>query len=254
MSKATVEPSRFPAGPGYFCMKCLALAREAKRFYKFSKRIDEPKIECPVCTLMYVYTEDFSPEMFAEYLASVGCSFEIRDPAKQPADPGQGAGNQRGPDGPAPAATGEMISRAIGQAQAFVHFSLPVIPPALVGALKVASSQVPVRGITGEGGEDITPRPGEHTRNAMMGEIRRARKETGVWEPPPRSILVIDGLAAFTGGENLISGSPGGEDAGNEAIETVTDPDGIFSLHNKILSPLWAATSDLGEKIFMDPA
>ncbi len=251
MSKTNAEPSRFPAGPGYFCMKCLALAREAKRFYKFSKRIDEPKIECPVCTLMYVYTEVFSPEMFGEYLSSVGCSFEIRDPAKQAADLTQGAGSEHGPDGPVPAATGEAISRAIGRARAFVHFSLPLIPAALAGAMKVASSQVPVRGITGE---EITPPPGEHPRNAMMGEIRRARKDTGIWAPTTRSILVIDGLVAFTGGKDLIPGVQDGEDSGKEAIETVTDPDRIFSLHNKILSPLWAATSDLGEKIFMDPA
>jgi hypothetical protein len=253
MPAKKANPSQLPDAPRYFCRKCLALAREPGRFYKFSKRIDEPKIECPICTLMYVYTEDFSLEKFGDYLSAVGCFIEINDPGKQAADLEKIAQKLRDSEVSGPIDPSWVLSRAIGQAQAFVHFSSHRISPVILGALKLVALRVPVRGIIFEADEELNSNVREFSEKASMLTTKPPRGEIEGDNTPHRNILVIDGLLAFTGAEDLTPGRQHEENSGGDTIEAVTEVDRVISLHNKFFSPLWAKLSDLGEKIFMDP-
>lgn len=243
-----------PVAPRYLCKKCLALAKEAKRFYKFSKKIDEPKIECPICTLMYVYTEDFSIEMFGEYLSFVGCSIEMKDAGKQAGDLGAIARDLGDAEGFGPEEPSEVLSRAINRAQAFVHLFAHRINPAILGSLKKAALGVPVRVVLSKVDEDIAGEIDQLPGEGSMLTIKTLPPEAAGDVTPDRAIVVIDGLLAFTPAKDPPYREKKGGKGDVQDLVAITDVDRIISLHNRIFSPLWAKLSDVGEKIFMDPS
>jgi hypothetical protein len=245
-------PPPFPEHPRYFCKKCRALAREAKKFYKFSKKIDEPKIECPACGLTYIYTEDFSREEFGNYLADIGCSITIDDGDEHRARLLQWVKSIESAADPGPRNVADLLKELVPHARAFVHLTLSRLTPALFPMLAEMGKNVTVRVISAVATQDVLKETGNVGGKDHLLEIRFA--EGSGTAIPPDKILVVDGLVAVTGKTAT------GDEAANrdeelwESVVAETETAKIISLNNRLFSPPWGATSEIGEKIFMDPA
>lgn len=238
--------------PRYFCRKCNALAVEARKFYKFSKKIDEPKIECPTCGLTYIYTEDFSREEFGDYLSAIGCSIRIDDAEEQRARLPQWVGSIETASEPGPRKVADLLEELVPHARAFIHLTLMRLTPAVYRVLAGAERNVPVRVMCLAADEDV------HREARSAGE-RQSRLEIRFTEGtstdiPHDKILVVDGLVAITGNSGIRGKMPHPRAEIWESVRADTDPERIISLNNLLFSPLWGATSGIGEKIFMDPA
>jgi hypothetical protein len=249
--QAKKTPSH-PDHTRYFCRKCRALAGEAKKFYKFSKKIDEPKIECPACGLTYIYTEDFSREQFGDYLATIGCSITIDDVDGHRARLSQWVESIETAADPGPRKVADLLEELVPHARAFIHLTLSRLTPAVFRMLEEIGKNVPVRVISTDADEDALKETGHMGGRPHLLEIRFA-EGTGTTIPPDK-ILVVDGLVAVTG-----KTATGGEGANNldeswENVVAETEKEKIISLNNRLFSPPWGATSEIGEKIFMDPA
>jgi len=120
----------------------------------------------------------------------------------------------------------------------------------LIGALKIISQRVAVRGIVSGAKDWIIEELTTHKDEAPMFDVKTFSQ--GDWKNMPhQKIIVIDGLIAFKGSANLTVQGWRKSANGRDHVEVVTDVDEVIRLHNKLFAPVWSDFSSRGHEIIM---
>jgi phosphatidylserine/phosphatidylglycerophosphate/cardiolipin synthase-like enzyme len=147
------------------------------------------------------------------------------------------------------------LFQSLAKAQQFVHFISYGISPMLIGALKMTSLRVPVRGIVSNVSGMALDELKADAHEAPQFTVRyyeRSDKPSDWQASPHQKLIVIDGLLAFKGSANLTTDGWRKAAAGQDHIEVVTNINEVVTLHNDLFSPQWAKFSDIGDIIDTD--
>jgi phosphatidylserine/phosphatidylglycerophosphate/cardiolipin synthase-like enzyme len=212
--------------PEYLCERCLAL-------------LSGTTARCPVCGVQYTATEGFSD--YGSYLAARGLDVSLpnliehsqqlaliaRQARQSLANQTSGYPPMRG------------LLEALLCAERFIHFTTYGVSALLLGAIKMASLRVDVRGVVSGIKHDTMYRElTEYADESPRLNVRLFQNEAQYF--PHQKIIVIDGLMAFKGSANLTDFGWRKAAQGREVIEIVTDVAEVVELHNRFFSPVWA--------------
>lgn len=142
-----------------------------------------------------------------------------------------------------------VLLEAISRARWFVHFTTYGISHQIIGALKLASHRVSVRGIVSCADESVEREVRIHSPDggAYFGTMNPefsiyttpatndARENSSI---PHQKLVIVDGLLAFKGSANLTLSGWRKAAEGLDLIELVTDVDEVARLNNQFFSPL----------------
>jgi hypothetical protein len=132
------------------------------------------------------------------------------------------------------------LFETLAAAQQFVHFTTYGISAMLLGAVKLASFHIDVRGvISGIKNDSLLKELMSFPDESPNLQLRLAQQEAHSF--PHQKIIVVDGLVAFKGSANLTDYGWRKAAFGREYIEMVTDMNEVAELHNRFFSPVWAA-------------
>jgi phosphatidylserine/phosphatidylglycerophosphate/cardiolipin synthase-like enzyme len=146
------------------------------------------------------------------------------------------------------------LFEALNNAEKFVHFTTYGMSNMILGALKMTSQRVSVRGIISDADERLV---GEFTNYMdeapLMDTImyERGSWSGGLSTSPHQKIVVVDGLLAFKGSTNLTVSGLRKAAQSLDNFEVVTDVKEVIDLHNRFFSRTWAEHNTL-EQINMD--
>jgi len=142
------------------------------------------------------------------------------------------------------------LLESLNSAKHFVHFTTYGISHLLIGALKMTSLRVSVRGIVSNVDASAL-RELKESDEAPGFKVKTYGTEASWAEMPHQKLIVIDGLFAFKGSANLTLNAWRKAAQGRDLLEVETDVDKIIDLHNSLFSPLWGELSDIGDEIDM---
>lgn len=218
----------------YLCQNCLGLLMQAPA----PTRDANPK--CPVCSVEYVPSRQWSRHSIDQYLAGLGLELKFPNVLQHCMD--LAATLSPLGFGAKPSQMRTLLG-ALSHAQAFVHFTSWGITEFFVGALKVVAQRVPVRGIVSSITEPMLDELTDLAHDVLPGNLEVMHFLRGDWseEPPHQKLIVIDGLLAFKGSANLTHQSWRKAERGRDHVEVVTDVNEVVALHNKLFSPVWAS-------------
>lgn len=207
------------------CECCLGIVGRSQREWLWSSDTQR----CPVCAVEYL------PDSMSmrDYLASRGLVLEHRnlvDHARSLAEVAQGMNSEYQP----PLRT---LNRALASARHFIHFISWGLDFQMLGALRLASERVEVRGVVSNAKGDLRMELTEFGREAPRLEIRPYPKSD--WDGPHQKLVVIDGLLAFTGSANLTVKGWRKSAEGRDILDSVTDVLRVRDLNNRYFSPVW---------------
>ena len=245
--------------PKYFCEKCYGLI--TKDVFGWPSE----KIECPICGVEYVPTEEYNKWEAGKYLSVKNLEIKFSDIIA----------HSRILAGIARRAKYFLKSKkekiiynhdvtpmrallsSLCYAQNFVHFITFGISTMFLGALKLAAQSIDVRGIISNIDNKLVDELTNYNYEAPKLDLkifgRGGEKKKGQ-TMPHQKIIIIDGLMGFKGSANLTI--PGWRKATEkrEIIEVVTDVKEVIELNNQFFSPIWAEFSDINDKIEMQEA
>lgn len=131
------------------------------------------------------------------------------------------------------------LLEAFSSARYFIHFTTYGISAMLLGALKLASLRVGVRGIvSGVKNDTMAKEIYEYAGETPDMHLRVFQNDAPFF--PHQKIIVIDGLLAFKGSANMTDFGWRKAAHGREVIELVTELGEVAELHNRFFSPIWA--------------
>jgi hypothetical protein len=215
--------------PEYVCERCYALLHALP---------DTDTYRCPVCTVMYVPTDEF-PSAGA-YLSARGLALRYDDAIAHGqrlallARRARAAFSAQTTDYPPMRA----LMEALTLAKHCVHFTTFGISAIMLGAVKLAAQRVAVRGIISGIKRDEMYR--ELTTYADDSPLLQTRVfgQNSQWFPHQK-LIVIDGMLAFKGSANLTDIGWRKAAQGQEVIEVITDLREVVELNNRYFSPVW---------------
>jgi hypothetical protein len=140
---------------------------------------------------------------------------------------------------------------ALAEARSFVHFISWGITQLMIGALKMASQHVTMRGVvSGNVGEQILCEVNDFQEEAPYLDIKFCESTSfRSIDVPHQKLVVIDGLLAFKGSANLTQTAWRSAAKGREIIEVVSNVDEVVNLHNQFFSPIWGKMESVNELI-----
>jgi hypothetical protein len=147
---------------------------------------------------------------------------------------GQGARRRKDP-WPVMRTFFEVLSRA----KYFVHFCSWGMSHQLVGALKMASTRVPVYGFASNVESGTRVELTEYPTEAPAFVAKVIPTEQNIYDAPHQKLLIVDGLVAFKGSANLTNTGLRRADRGLDLSETVTDYAEVTRLNNTLFAPVW---------------
>lgn len=236
--------------PRYICAKCCAL------LLHLTSSVRAEKVKCPVCGVEYLPTSSYSGHKAAEkYLKDYGFYIQFDDLighsqklAKIAHEMRDFLARQRThrstPNGFDYFSPMRALFYALGSAKKFVHFTSYGISPMLLGAIKMAAQQVPIKGVV----SNVEP---QMVKELTVSQDEAPRLEIKVFERgahwdkiPHQKLIVVDGLLAFKGSANLTISGWRKAAQGHEVIEVETDVREVVDLHNRFFSPIWAEVNE----------
>ena len=127
--------------PTYYCQKCCALNLPQEPWEDFPQQI-----ECPIGGVSYVETDQYSISHVTDYLRDVAnTGIEFSDAVSHGRSLAQIAHQLRMRSDIQPPIQG--LFTLIGAAKQFIHFTTYNVSHQFIGALKLVSRRIPVRGI-----------------------------------------------------------------------------------------------------------
>ena len=211
--------------PEFLCKNCFYLLGSSTiREYDF-----ENWFSCPECGKYHYNQNDFIKITFADLishsrkLASIGQLME--------------ANLKSGQVPPM-----RILLSALRNAQGFVHLTTYGMSHVLLGALKVVSQEIHVRGVVTNANEQLIDEINNHTDEnpglelipvAATNDYRNAD------QIPHQKLIIIDGLLAFTGSANFTSTAWRKARQGFEHVDVMTDIGRIQDIHNRLFCKTW---------------
>lgn len=132
---------------------------------------------------------------------------------------------------------------ALGSARTFIHITTFNMSHILLGALKLVSQNVDVRGLVANANNNLQKEINNYTdENPRMNLIALPESKTyrhAEGYVPHQKLIVIDGLLAFTGPTNFTSTAWRSAKKDLDLIEIKTEISKIQSLHDKFFSQHW---------------
>lgn len=229
--------------PRHLCEKCCA--------------IDQPRHDrirggfgpvcCSVCRVEYVATPHYPRSEFESYLSrEARLDVRFSDPIAHGRTLAEIAGRFGRSDRYPPDL--HTFYELLLASESFIHITSMNITHVLIGALKLISHRVRVRGIvTGvrdDTAEELTDYRGE-APNFLCHVFESGR------DAPHGKLIIVDGLVAIKGSANLTHQAWRNTGRGLEILEIVTDVSLVRDLNNKYFSPIWGRRSTIGDSIDM---
>jgi len=121
-----------------------------------------------------------------------------------------------------------------------------------IGALKLVSQRIPVRGIVSGADAPTIRELKEFPREAPRFQCQIFAESDLIRDFPHQKLIVVDGLIAIKGSTNLSLSGWRKVTQDLELLEVVTNVNGVIDLNNRYFSPLWGKCSELGDNIEMD--
>lgn len=251
MSGFDIETLRTFSPPKYYCKKCFALYVELPEDRK------RDMIVCTTCGVEYVpgtrYLVWSTPRFFDDFRLTI--KFEdtlahCRRLARIAATLRACMEGSAAFDSPM-----TCLLDALNAAQQFVHFVSYGMSPQLVGALRMASRRVPVRGIVSNAAPTIIEELKDYAYESygLKTHVYARSDRPADWDHAPhQKIIVIDGLIAFKGSANLTVDGWRKAAKGLDSVEVVTDVREVMTLNNRLFSPVWARESEVTQFIMDD--
>ena len=247
--------------PQYQCQKCRAL------FLQLPIRGTElyhgkSPLKCPVCQVEYLPTAHYPREKWADYLSGVyhprifERSFSFQHAIGLARIAERMRNYHQNPTSEFKYVPLRALFEALSYAEIFVQFTTYGIHPLIIGALKLASQRLFVRGImSGAKGEMISEAVlselNDEDQEAPLMKVKHYGADAGYKGMPHQKLVIIDGLLAFKGAANLTLAGWRKAAHGRDVVEVVTKVDEIIDLNNRLFSPIWAELSHEGDTIDM---
>ena len=116
----------------------------------------------------------------------------------------------------------------------------------MIGALKLTSQRIPVRGIVSLPSDNATAlnESQEKDEESPMFQVKTFLGSSTYSQLPHQKLIVIDGLLAFKGSVNLSQNSWRKIPDNYEDLEIITDVDQVIEHHNRLFSYIWKEVSD----------
>jgi hypothetical protein len=235
--------------PRYYCEKCLALCIVPKEPAISSAPRIGPTV-CHVCGVRYEPTESYNRWELARYLEQQGCTLLFRDPVGHAQRLATVARQIRANSGSYPPM--RCFYDLLGAAEQFIHFATYNISHIMIGALKLASNRVTIRGIVGVTDPNTANELTEYNNESPRFLVKVCSTSEASDNIVHQKLVVIDGLLALKGSANLTQAAWRKVLDGRDALEPATDINEVMTLHNRLFSVHWARMSDVGDSILMD--
>ena len=228
--------------PQHLCEKCRA--------------IDEPTMEsidrdngptCAVCHVEYRDSDDYAAWQFEDFLhREARTGIEFADPVTHGMRLAEIAG--RLSERRRHKSEMHTLFALFLEAKSFIHFTSPNISHVFIGALKLISHRIAVRGVLSGVDKDYT-----------LEELAYRRDETPEFrchvfnddDCPHQKLVIVDGLIAIKGSINLTLRAWRKTGRKRELLEVDTNPSTVSSLNNNYFAPIWKQRSDIGSSIEM---
>lgn len=230
--------------PKYLCYRCHGILYEAPQ------SLNKQNPRCPICGVEYIPTSGFKSWQVGRFLEEAGFAIDQKELFTHSRDLGRIAKRAReyfatlGTTKPRPLYFPiRALLEAINAARSFVHFTSFGISHLFVGALKLASLHVNIRGIVSGADKNIIDELTKYKDETPNLELYVFDEKSGSrdWNNTPhQKTIIIDGLLAFKGSANLTVSGWRKAQEGREVIELVTDIKEVGELNNRFFSPIWA--------------
>jgi hypothetical protein len=139
----------------------------------------------------------------------------------------------------------------MGAVKQFIHFTTYNMSYQFIGALKLVSQRVPVRGIVAGADASTIWELKELPREAPRFQCQVFAESDAIRDFPHQKLIVVDGLVAIKGSTNLTLNGWRKVNQDLELLEVVTNVNSVIELNNRYFSPLWGKWSDVGDSIDM---
>ncbi len=220
--------------PGALCKNCQHIfsSRTIIDFDSDDSPLEETWLSCPICNQAYYSIEDFIKIQFNDImkhtrdLANIGKAMENSLKGKERKIPPM-----------------RIMLTALLNAKFFVHLTTYGISHLLLGALKVTSQQVDIKGIVSNvRREDLiremTGYPNEHPRLKLI-PLQASNDYKQATNIPHHKLIIIDGLLAFTGSTNFTNAAWRKVKKGYEYVQVITDIGAVQELNSRLFSRTW---------------
>lgn len=217
----------------YLCERCYALISATTGI----------TLRCPCCGARYLPSEAYPDPRL--YLAERGFAIHSPDLIEHSRRLARIARDLRislsgGPHAGYPPL--RALLEALNTAQYFVHFTTYGLSALLLGALKLTSLRIDVRGVVSGLKQEVMMRELiDFATETPRLQLQVFQAETAAF--PHQKIVIIDGLLAFKGSANMTDFGWRKAARGREVIEPVTNIAEVIELNNRFFSPLCAALS-----------
>jgi Phospholipase D Active site motif len=151
--------------------------------------------------------------------------------------------NSRGTESGKPWPTARTLFEVISRARYFIHFASYGMSHQIIGALKLASTRVPVYGWASNVDANTRAELTEYPNEAPKLIAKVIPSDQSVFDAPHQKLLVVDGLVAFKGSANLTNAGLRKADRGLDISEVVTDYAQVTRLNNTYFAPVWRRIS-----------
>lgn len=229
---------------GYRCPACLALWDELPKVIKNSNPIHR---KCAVCQTRFLPTNEVPVNQMHVYLTNAGYTLGYKtEDIKTLARHAEYLKLATTPTkDPKPSAAMYGLLSLLKSAKHFIHFTSLGMGLTLLGALKLLSLNVPIRGIvTGVKGWTLDELA-EDAQNEG-GNLRiRAVPHNPNWQGWDKTShvkgIVIDGIVLVRGSANMTEVAWRKAATGHEEIQVVTRPGDVIRWNNQYFAPNWYA-------------
>lgn len=229
--------------PEFLCNNCMRIFNRSEvRDYSFER----DWLRCPICNKHYSNEAEFISIKFDDLmghsrkLAAIASAMYkgLRDKKASP---------------PLRVLLGAFLS-----AESFIHLTSYNMNHVVLGALKLISQQVDVRGLVSNvSNENLVQEINNHKdENPRLNLVTIAATNTHRLvedEIPHQKLIIIDGLLAFAGSANLTLSSWRSAREGRDHIQIITDVGQIQELHDRLFSQHWyklnPASQDYSDEI-----
>lgn len=216
--------------PEFLCSNCMRIFHRTEvRDYAF----DKDWLRCPICKKHYGNETQFTKinlDNITEHsrkLATIAAAMykSIRDR-----------------NAPPPL---RILLNALLSAESFIHLTSFNMNHTLLGALKLVSQNVDVRGLVSGLKDDdslipeITNYKDENPRLTLIVVAAKNTYRRVEDQVPHQKLIIIDGLLAFAGSANLTLSTWRNARQGLDHIEVITDIGRIQEYHDRLFSQHW---------------
>lgn len=217
-----------------WCMKCLCLLpKPYSQCYS-----DGYHLKCPICEVKYIPTSDYQYKDFTVFLEK-----KVGRPLKNIPDI---IGHIKALASIARSVKSKNYSplhglfKALSISIGFVHFTSYGTTQMMIGALKMLSHRVPIRGIVSNPGESILSEITDFSEESPNLDIKIYDSgEFQYRDVPHQKLIVIDGILAFKGSTNLTQQAWRKAAQDFEVVDIVTNVDEVINFHNRYFSSVW---------------